>query len=74
MTGDMERDGITPGNMRKVIGDDLAWIAQHADAIALLPGWERAAASAPSALLPFLGPTCARSWSDAERLWKTLAR
>ena len=25
---------------RKAMGDELAWICAHADAIALLPGWE----------------------------------
>jgi hypothetical protein len=27
-------------NIRKCMGDDLAWICAHADAVALLPGWE----------------------------------
>lgn len=26
-------------NLRDALGDDLAWICAHADAIALLPGW-----------------------------------
>ena len=26
-------------NLRDALGDDLAWICKHADAIALLPGW-----------------------------------
>lgn len=28
-------------NLREALGDDLAWICANADAIALLPGWER---------------------------------
>ena len=28
-------------NLRDALGDDLAWICAQADAIALLPGWER---------------------------------
>lgn len=27
-------------NLRVALGDDLAWICAHADAVALLPGWE----------------------------------
>lgn len=27
-------------SLRVALGDDLAWICAHADAIALLPGWE----------------------------------
>jgi hypothetical protein len=27
-------------NLRVALGDDLAWICTHADAVALLPGWE----------------------------------
>lgn len=56
MTGDMIQDGITPKNMREIIGVDLVWIAQNADAIALLPGWERSrGAKAERALADFLG-------------------
>lgn len=41
-------------NLREALGEDLAWICAHADAVALLPGWgnsrgalaERAAAIA----------------------------
>jgi uncharacterized protein DUF4406 len=28
-------------NLRKALGDDLAWICAHADAVVLLPGWEK---------------------------------
>lgn len=54
---DMERDGKDWGaeqtdgdlqaakakgfNRRKALGDDLAWICAEADAIAMLPGWEK---------------------------------
>jgi hypothetical protein len=27
-------------NLRVALGEDLAWICEHADGIALLPGWE----------------------------------
>lgn len=27
-------------NLREALGDDLAYICKHADAVALLPGWE----------------------------------
>lgn len=27
-------------SMRSALGDDLAWICAHADAVAVLPGWE----------------------------------
>ena len=28
-------------NLRDVLGADLAWIAEHADGVAVLPGWEK---------------------------------
>jgi len=28
-------------NLRVALGDDLAWICAHADAVVLLPGWEK---------------------------------
>jgi hypothetical protein len=41
-TGDADalekKYGIT---LRKCLGEDLAWICEHAEVIALLPGWER---------------------------------
>lgn len=35
---DMRRQNFS---LREALGDDLEWISQHADAVALLPGWER---------------------------------
>lgn len=33
--------GMKPGEaIRVCLGDDLAWICQHAEGIALLPGWQ----------------------------------
>ena len=31
-------EGVT---VRVLLGDDLAWICAHAEAVALLPGWEK---------------------------------
>lgn len=54
-TGDEEQAAREHGfSLREALGVDLAWICQHADAVALLPGWssskgataERAAALA----------------------------
>ena len=28
-------------SLRRTLGEDLAWLCAHAEAIALLPGWER---------------------------------
>jgi hypothetical protein len=40
--GDEDRAAKEHGfNLREALGVDLAWICAHADAIALLPGWER---------------------------------
>ena len=56
MTGDMKADGFTGDNMRTVIGADLDWIAHQADAIAMLPGWEKSrGVRAEKALGEFLG-------------------
>ena len=41
MTGNMEADGFTGSNMRTMIKKDLNWIADNADAIVLLPGWQK---------------------------------
>src|ERR1700722_11531123 len=41
LTGDMVVDGFSGSNMRAVIQKDLNWIIENADAIALLPNWER---------------------------------
>ena len=40
LSGNLEMDGLTLPDMRKVIKGDLDWIADNADAIALLPGWQ----------------------------------
>ena len=41
MSGDMATDGFTGQNMREVIHNDLVWITENAEGVALLPGWER---------------------------------
>ncbi len=28
-------------SLRQMLGDDLQWIARHADAMAMMPGWEK---------------------------------
>ena len=56
MTGDMVKDGFTGADMRAVIKKDLIWIIEEADAIALLPNWERSrGVKAERALADFLG-------------------
>jgi len=43
-------------NIRDVLAKDMAWICQHADAICMLPGWERSkGATAELALAKALG-------------------
>lgn len=42
LTGDEAQATKDHGfNLRDALGDDLAFICKHADAVALLPGWER---------------------------------
>lgn len=56
LTGDLQTDGFSGGDMRQVIMEDLRWIADYADAIALLPGWEKSkGARTERALAEFLG-------------------
>jgi hypothetical protein len=38
---DAPKSGIDTQMMRKVLGDDLAWITANAEGIALLDGWEK---------------------------------
>lgn len=43
-------------DLRKMLGDDLAWIAKNADGIAMMPGWEKSSgANAEWALAKALG-------------------
>jgi len=43
-------------NLREALLDDLTWIARHADAVAVLPGWENSkGANAEVALARALG-------------------
>ena len=43
-------------SLREALGADTAWIAEHADAVVLLPGWERSlGAQAEAALARSLG-------------------
>jgi hypothetical protein len=45
-------------SLREALGADTAWIAQHADGIAMLPGWEKSSGSnAELALARALGLT-----------------
>lgn len=42
MNGDVEQAAREHGfDRRKALGVDLAWICKYADAVAMLPGWER---------------------------------
>jgi hypothetical protein len=57
LTGDEAQATKDHGfNLRDALGDDLAFICKHADAIALLPGWERSkGANAEKATAEALG-------------------
>ena len=56
LTGNLDTDRFTGVDMRKVIKHDLDWIADNADAITLLPGWQNSrGARAEHALGIFLG-------------------
>ena len=58
-TGDERIAAKTLGfSLRAALGADTAWICEHADGIALLPGWEKSSgASAEIALARALGLT-----------------
>lgn len=61
--GDGDHDGAwkywtipNAPDLRKMLGDDLQWIAQNATAIAMMPGWEKSSgANAEWALAKALG-------------------
>lgn len=55
-TGDLEDVKHLGFNLRETLAWDLAWIAEHADAVAVLPGWEDSkGAKAETALALALG-------------------
>ena len=55
-TGDLEDIKHTGFSLRDALGYDVAWIAKHADAVAVLPGWEKSqGARAEVALAHALG-------------------
>lgn len=55
-TGSLEDIKITGFNLRKALKKDTGWICDNAEAIALLPGWERSkGAVAEKALAEALG-------------------
>lgn len=55
-TGNLEDATAKGFSLRRALGDDTAWICAEADAIALLPGWERSkGALAEKALIEALG-------------------
>jgi hypothetical protein len=63
MTGD-EDLAVLGFDLRDALADDMDWIARHADAVAVLTGWERSSgARAEVALAHALGLPVAR-WQD----------
>jgi Domain of unknown function (DUF4406) len=68
-TGDENLATRTLGfSLREALGADTAWICEHADAIALLPGWEKSSgANAELALSKALGLTIITLGKDMVR-------
>lgn len=55
-TGNLEDVKATGFSLRDALGADMEWICRYADAIALLPGWEKSkGATAERALAEALG-------------------
>ena len=70
-TGDNDQAEATHGfNLREALKDDLEFICLHADAIALLPGWESSkgvAAERATAIALGLNVAPVSSFTSAER-------
>ena len=65
-TGDLA--DVPQFNLREALGADLAWICEHADGIALLPGWmdsDGACAEAMTGLALGLTVQTVDEWIDA---------